>query len=518
MADATWVSDTHTLATATLVEATELRVVDDPAGTPASKKTSIAGIRARLIAVGNAWSAAQTLAGTTLGFSGNQNKAAWTTSGAKLLDAPGTLTDTTSSGTVADGRTNVLGGDTVAASSVTTFTDYYNAFLSQPVAGANVTLTNRWALGLFGGLKSTGQSLTGSQAQSLLDFATTWNTSGAPSALKLNVTDTASNAASLLADLQVGGSSKFSVSKAGATVINAGAVSASDALAINWASASTSILSDFGGLALYNSNITANTYSSLFFAGANASGTKVYGAAIQSQDTVKTAGATTTELLFRVRTAGTTAEIGRITGPGIWLQPNKYLVIGTQSPGIVNPGVILQSILAFAGNAHGFVDNNTINLGSGQAYAAHDVRCGLTGSNAVDHFNGFQFAPTYGNSNTCTSMRGVSSFPIINSGTITGLYHLSASPFTGAGAVTTQYGLYVEQLTNASTNWAVYTVGTTQSFFGGRVLFDAGTTAKSQLNLAAGVAPSSPVDGDIWFDGTNIKMRIGGATKTFTLI
>ena len=59
----------------------------------------------------------------------------------------------------------------------------------------------------------SGQSLTGAEATSLLDLSTTWNTTGTPTALKLDVTDTASNAASLLMDLQVGGSSKFQVYK-----------------------------------------------------------------------------------------------------------------------------------------------------------------------------------------------------------------------------------------------------------------------------------------------------------------
>lgn len=61
----------------------------------------------------------------------------------------------------------------------------------------------------------TGQSLTGSNASTLLNLATTWNTSGTPTALKLNVTDTASNASSLLMDLQVGGSPQFRVRKSG---------------------------------------------------------------------------------------------------------------------------------------------------------------------------------------------------------------------------------------------------------------------------------------------------------------
>lgn len=44
------------------------------------------------------------------------------------------------------------------------------------------------------------------------------------------------------------------------------------------------------------------------------------------------------------------------------------------------------------------------------------------------------------------------------------------------------------------------------------------TTTIPHINLVAGVAPTTPTNGDIWFDGTNIKMRIGGVTKTFTLV
>lgn len=60
-----------------------------------------------------------------------------------------------------------------------------------------------------------GNTNTGSQAYGILNLAQTWNTTGTPTAIKLNVTNTTSNAASLLMDLQVDGSSKFSVSKAG---------------------------------------------------------------------------------------------------------------------------------------------------------------------------------------------------------------------------------------------------------------------------------------------------------------
>jgi hypothetical protein len=52
----------------------------------------------------------------------------------------------------------------------------------------------------------------------------------------------------------------------------------------------------------------------------------------------------------------------------------------------------------------------------------------------------------------------------------------------------------------------------------GITILGASTTAKASLRIPSGTAPTSPVNGDIWFDGTNIQMRIGGVTKTFTLI
>lgn len=44
------------------------------------------------------------------------------------------------------------------------------------------------------------------------------------------------------------------------------------------------------------------------------------------------------------------------------------------------------------------------------------------------------------------------------------------------------------------------------------------TTGIASLKIRAGTAPFAPNDGDIWFDGTDIKMRVAGVTKTFTLV
>lgn len=103
-----------------------------------------------------------TITGGSLTISGNQSVAAWTTNGVRIKEVTGTLTDTTSSGTVAAAYTNVLGGNTIAASSATTFTNYYSGYFKAPTAGTNVTFTNKYALGadslsVLGTLNTTGQ-------------------------------------------------------------------------------------------------------------------------------------------------------------------------------------------------------------------------------------------------------------------------------------------------------------------------------------------------------------------------
>ena len=69
-------------------------------------------------------------------------------------------------------------------------------------------------------LKVLNYSLTGSNIQPALDINGTWNTSGNPTLIKANVTDTTSNTNSLLMDLQVNGYSHFSVRKGGVVTFN----------------------------------------------------------------------------------------------------------------------------------------------------------------------------------------------------------------------------------------------------------------------------------------------------------
>jgi hypothetical protein len=80
----------------------------------------------------------------------------------------------------------------------------------------------------------------------------------------------------------------------------------------------------------------------------------------------------------------------------------------------------------------------------------------------------------------------------------------------GANGITR--GLYINPTLTAAADWRALEISA-----GISVLAPA-TTASATLRVPSGTAPTSPVDGDIWFNGTNLFMRIGGVTRTFTII
>jgi hypothetical protein len=85
---------------------------------------------------------------------------------------------------------------------------------SQASASPSVYTTQSVATTLLGSTTLSGTTITANAP--VVDFAQTWNNAAVTfTGAKLNITDTASNAASLLMDLQVGPSSVFSVRKNG---------------------------------------------------------------------------------------------------------------------------------------------------------------------------------------------------------------------------------------------------------------------------------------------------------------
>ena len=58
----------------------------------------------------------------------------------------------------------------------------------------------------------------------------------------------------------------------------------------------------------------------------------------------------------------------------------------------------------------------------------------------------------------------------------------------------------------------VATLTDTLSFLSGQVIAAASTAGYASLNIPSGVDPSSPVDGDLWFNGTNLYFRDGATS------
>jgi uncharacterized lipoprotein NlpE involved in copper resistance len=92
-------------------------------------------------------------------------------------------------------------------------------FLGYGGGGGGLNLLPNQGTTVMAKLNATGQfdltppTLTGSSATSALSISQTWNTTGNPSLIFANVTNTASGASANLMDLQVGGSTIFKVDK-----------------------------------------------------------------------------------------------------------------------------------------------------------------------------------------------------------------------------------------------------------------------------------------------------------------
>jgi len=112
-------------------------------------------------------------------------------------------------------------------------------------------------------LAISGYSLTGANAQGIVTLAGTWNTTGTPTAIDLNITETAVNAAALILNLRINTTSRFSVSRLGAVV--AGSYTLGASAFIIWSTRSVLSSPANGNLTLFNSSF--NDWGLLQFGG-----------------------------------------------------------------------------------------------------------------------------------------------------------------------------------------------------------------------------------------------------------
>lgn len=145
--------------------------------------------------------------------SGNAATIVGTLEATSLVRTGGTSSQFLKADGSVDGNAYTRIADTAAMLSPYARTTALGAYL--PLTGGTLTPpANTTALGI------SGYSLTGSNAQPAVDISGTWNTTGTPTLIRANVTNTASDIASLLMDLRVGGVSQFSVRRDGTVASN----------------------------------------------------------------------------------------------------------------------------------------------------------------------------------------------------------------------------------------------------------------------------------------------------------
>jgi hypothetical protein len=140
----------------------------------------------------------------------------------------------------------------------------------------------------------------------IFDLVDTWNDGATTfTAVKMNVTDTASNASSLLMDLQVGGSSKFKVQKNGAVTFSNGTI-ISDAGGVDFATNSVFRSGAIGFGASSDAILGRRGAANLRFGAADAAAPVAQTLSVQSG----TAGASA----LTCSISGTTLTVGTATG------------------------------------------------------------------------------------------------------------------------------------------------------------------------------------------------------------
>lgn len=154
---------------------------------------------------------------------------------------------------------------------------------------------------------------------------------------------------------------------------------------------------------------------------------------------------------------------------------------------------------------------------------------GFSGT-ASSTYNGVVLGGSFSPASGSPTLVGTSIGPTFNIGG--GTPTITAFRITPFLQVTT--GATSVLLMDIGTNTAVNGTGTHTSLFSINSLGNTGmgtaatatsiltlgasTTAIAAMHFISGVAPSSPNNGDFWFDGTDVKIRVAGSTKTFTLV
>ena len=148
--------------------------------------------------------------------------------------------------------------------------------------------------------------------------------------------------------------------------------------------------------------------------------------------------------------------------------------VGSRTDTSSNPHILVSadvSDIVGSGNDHAFVDSSLITRSGVVAYNCYDAVPLFAGAADFNHFVSFQSRPTFSGSGEIGNVYGLFDAPNLSgAGKIDNRYGAYIHEFLGiVGTVVLNCGIYVDNLTGGTSNYAIYTDGTTQSYFGGSI-------------------------------------------------
>lgn len=345
----------------------------------------------------------------------------------------------------------------------------------------------------------TAASLTGSSTSAGFNFAQTYNTSGVAEGFKLSYTNTASANTSRWFSIYVGGSEIFSVGRVSYTT---SAIRIGNVVYASTSGGQNLLHGGSGGIAFYDAagSVVWGTISAL---------------GAQSWTPSQLTGSSAVSALAITQTWNTTGAPAAISVNITNTASNGNSTFATFQEGGANRFrfIVTTATILFGsgGNATGLgAADKDAGTGNGAGVAFRYLGAAGSGT-GYDHWIGggarSATSGTSGEINTAITFNPTSGTGVFNG------WRIAPTINQTGGASGETVGLLIEPTLTA--------VGGTfhaLKITAGKATLAAATTAYPSLTMPAGTAPTTPANGDIWFDGTDIKMRIGGVTKTFTLV
>lgn len=161
----------------------------------------------------------------------------------------------------------------------------------------------------------------------------------------------------------------------------------------------------------------------------------------------------------------TTNNIGIGISPDYPIHISKNTTYNSDSKSLLIDGNYMDNLY----NQHPLRISTNHYLGAGKAFATFDAMSNSEGTNNMLHMVGFQSRNTHNSSGTMGQAYDFYAATVNNGGNIGDRYGMRVVDLSGSGTASNQYGIYIENLTKATNNWGIYSVGTTKSYFGGKI-------------------------------------------------